>query len=400
MSLDEHARILIEAKDEYTRHLVNLLSRSLYQGILSVYNVAREECDRIRDPQYLRAFQLLLKQIPKWNQEVLDQEYERIISEIDCEWLDKLVKAVFLAYIKVLSSVRMGNSYKKVKIGIPIAKNFIHKCYIESARAFYYNPHIFSHKVSEMDYHRNTRAALDVVNDSIKESIRKLLPVRQILDEYLDGGVPDSEPDITKPYDKHEIENMKQLVDKDLRENEHKLLSEPQAQEDNQESGTPTIQEPAAQEDNQEGGTPTIQEGGGTPTIQEPPAQEPTQQESSGTQTPVSTVLEDVSDDVSGDPDSDNEVNEDELTGVGTKPDQVNVPKGKTVNVDHDPDTERKLSQVKNILISKDTLRKKMSIDPIVKHRKNKQMSLSMDNSRQALPSNYTFFDDANDDFE
>jgi len=185
MSNDADPRVLIEAKDEYTKQLMNLLIDPIFQRIKLLYQTSQLECDKIKCGDYLKSFQLSLKQIPKWNQDIIDKEYNKIASITDSDWLDKLVQAVFLANAKILSSVRLGKSKKKVQINIPTAKVFTHKCYIETARSFYQNPFLFSHKVTEKKQLKNQKIANEIIKESIEEAIRKLVPIRDILNEYL-----------------------------------------------------------------------------------------------------------------------------------------------------------------------------------------------------------------------
>ena len=102
----------------------------------------------------------------------------------NCDILDDLVKAVFITNIKILSSVSTSKP-KTVRIEIPSSKRFIHKCYIESAREIYKDPFLFTHDVSPIEHHRNLKETYNIVCDGIEEAIRILLPVRQILQEYL-----------------------------------------------------------------------------------------------------------------------------------------------------------------------------------------------------------------------
>ena len=132
--------ILVEAKKEYTKHVCNLLAPILMDGLQNIYNNCKDECDKNQDPELLKSFQKTLKQIPRWNQDIIDTEYERIIEHENCDILDDLVKAVFITNIKILSSVTNNIRPKKVRIEIPSSKRFIHKCYIESAREIYKDP--------------------------------------------------------------------------------------------------------------------------------------------------------------------------------------------------------------------------------------------------------------------
>lgn len=205
---DINVEVLVAAKEEYTKQLMDLLCNPMYEGIKSIYNESKDECKKNNNPQVLKTFQLSLKQIPKWNQEMIDIEYERIQESTDCDWLDDLIQAVFIANVKIYSSIKFRNSNKKITLDIPSAKDFIHKSYIELARTCYENPHIMSHKVSEIDFHKNVAKCNKFIKKSIENAIRKLLPVQKILQLHL----PD-EDDLTKDTN---MKNLRDLVKKEV----------------------------------------------------------------------------------------------------------------------------------------------------------------------------------------
>ena len=62
-----NVNVLAEAKEEYQRQLVNILSPEIYIGIKSIYDVAYTYCKETNDKNVLKKFQKLLSNIPKWN---------------------------------------------------------------------------------------------------------------------------------------------------------------------------------------------------------------------------------------------------------------------------------------------------------------------------------------------
>ena len=80
--------ILVDAKFEYTKQLINILKNNLFQGIKKIYNEAKEysvehdELDKV-----LKKFQFYLSEIPKWNQEVILNEVTEILDKSKCDWL-------------------------------------------------------------------------------------------------------------------------------------------------------------------------------------------------------------------------------------------------------------------------------------------------------------------------
>ena len=161
-----------------------------------------------------------LSKIPKWSQEVIDQEYNRIVSQSQCDWIEDLLTAVFVSHTKILSVVHMKKRSKKINLKIPKADHFIHKCYIESAREFWKNPYLYSDRVSQFEYQRNMRECEGIIAEAIHETIRKLLPVKHILREYLGTDYSDedgnSSDEVTKDVSKSYRNNLKKIVQREI----------------------------------------------------------------------------------------------------------------------------------------------------------------------------------------
>ena len=69
-----NVNVLAEAKEEYQRQLVTILSPEIYVGIESIYDIAYKYCKETSDKNILKKFQKLLANIPKWNQDQIDTE--------------------------------------------------------------------------------------------------------------------------------------------------------------------------------------------------------------------------------------------------------------------------------------------------------------------------------------
>ena len=100
--------ILSDAKNEFTQQIVNILSPRLYEGIRSIYEECKKNCNNdsfVSGNQILPTFQKFLSDISKWNNDVLMKEYERIKLKTDCKYLDDLLTAVFISHTRVFSSL-------------------------------------------------------------------------------------------------------------------------------------------------------------------------------------------------------------------------------------------------------------------------------------------------------
>ena len=167
----------------------------------------------------LNVKKLLIKRIPQWNENLIEEETKRIRSVSRCEFIENLLKAVIKSNIILLSNSNnstINKSIEKKFLDIPLNK-FIHKCYIEAARQFYNTPYLFYHDIKAIDKKRNQRDCYDIIKSSIREAIRKILPVQDILSNYLGKNSSQIENDeIDKPISIADSDNLKQLVSKDL----------------------------------------------------------------------------------------------------------------------------------------------------------------------------------------
>ena len=208
--MEDNITVLVDAKQEYTKQLTNIIVPFIYDGIKSIYDSTVNICKMNNDRSVLMRFQEQLSLIPKWNQDIINEEYDRISTDSGCDWLDELVTAVFLSHTKILAAIKSGNKKNKINLKIPKIDHFIHKCYIESAREIWKNPYLFNETNNQSDFQRNVMDSHKIICSSIEETIRKLLPVKNILKEYLGSKYDESDEDslLSDSY----RENLRKLV--------------------------------------------------------------------------------------------------------------------------------------------------------------------------------------------
>ena len=185
--------VLAEAKEEYTKQLISILTPEMYVGIKSIYDAAYEHCSKMNDKNVLKKFQLLLSNIPKWDSSKINNEYSRILDKTKCDWLEDLITAVFVSHTKVLSSIQIKNTNKSIKVNVPVGQLFLHKSYEQCARNFWKKSWLLDRDVSSINIQRNMIDSENLIKDSIEETIRKLLPVKQILKEYVGKDFQDED---------------------------------------------------------------------------------------------------------------------------------------------------------------------------------------------------------------
>ena len=182
------ANVLVAARDEYTNQLCYYLCPLIDEGFISIYKDAQEQT-RSKDPKkasVLRNFQIFCKAIPTWNDTLLNNESERIKKT--CPFLMDLLTAVFVSNVKILAAIKLKGNSKNIKIKIPTTNIFIHKIYTSCAKFFYYEPQYYHIHRSFHKNETNRKTRVDKIKEKITTTISDMLPVQDVLDEYLTGG--------------------------------------------------------------------------------------------------------------------------------------------------------------------------------------------------------------------
>lgn len=182
---DTNSSIYVQAKIEYTKQLINHIQVHIFDGIKSIYDDSKDLYSKNSSSSLLFIFRTLLEKVPEWNNEIISNETDRIIESSKCDYLDDLLTAVFISHTKILMSIGSNNT-DKINLTVPKLSNFIHKCYINTARSIWKNPLLFSENISGMEYQRNLKTIEDIICDGIENSIRFSLPVKDIIKGQLD----------------------------------------------------------------------------------------------------------------------------------------------------------------------------------------------------------------------
>lgn len=190
---------IVEAKKLYTQQLIELLTPHLYDGIKSIFDSSNNE----GVTSVLKTFQEKLCSVILWNSSIIDSEFKRIVSKVESEKLiNDLIEAVFISNVKVLSSVA-NKLNGTINIKIPETKNFIHKCYIECARYFFEVPDLMDDRgihFTVQEIQRNVKRSQLAINNCIEKTIREVLPLQEILENYLNGNNEEEEVNEDTPF--------------------------------------------------------------------------------------------------------------------------------------------------------------------------------------------------------
>ena len=178
---------LTEAQYEWALRLVHILHPLIYEGIHVIYNEAVDLCTKSEEEEkYLMTFQNFLSRIPKWSDEIVQKEVNRVVDKSGCTYLTDLITCVHITHLKILTSIRTGKTQKKIDITIPKLGSFVHKVYINLSRALYSNVYLFDKDAPPLMYQKNKAEFNKMIKTAILDSIRESIPVEQLLRSYLD----------------------------------------------------------------------------------------------------------------------------------------------------------------------------------------------------------------------
>jgi len=231
---DFNINSLVESKNEWSMRLLNILTPSLIKGIKSIFDEAFELCQtNDNEEKYLMTFQNLLNNIPKWTDEIVKVETDRIIEFTGCNYLEDLLSCVHIVQLKSLTCARAGLKQKKIDINIPNIYQFIHKTYILLARKIYINVYLFEKDIKPLEIQKNNRELELITKEAILNSIRDSIPLELILKNYLDES---QETDVVVEEKREEVidkEAIEIQKEKELKKIKNEIRSELKQEEAN-----------------------------------------------------------------------------------------------------------------------------------------------------------------------
>lgn len=178
----ENVATYSEARSEYTKQLATFIVPSLVGWFQQTWH--RNAHNR---QQCLALFQSECEEVARWNADRIHDEVRVLIERTGCDYMEELMTAVFVAHTKVLTAVRLSSREKKLSITVPKLDHFIHRIFREAARVFWKSPFLFMDGGSVVERQKNVLQIEALATEAIGTAVRSLLPVKQILKDYLDG---------------------------------------------------------------------------------------------------------------------------------------------------------------------------------------------------------------------
>ena len=184
---DFNISLLYESKNEWIARLIIMLTPLVVEGVDSIFQEAFSICKKSKQKEkYLMTFQNLLIRVPKWNEEIIDKEKQRIVTKSNCNYMEDIITCVHIIQLKCMTAMRVGMKQKKIDIDVPKLNVFIHKCYINVARSVYNNVYLYETKTKSLEKQKNRRLVELLVQECILNTIRSNIPIEEIIRSYMD----------------------------------------------------------------------------------------------------------------------------------------------------------------------------------------------------------------------
>jgi hypothetical protein len=178
----ENVATYSEARSEYTKQLATFIVPALVGWFQQTWH--RNAHNR---QQCLALFQSECEEVARWNSDRIHDEVRVLIERTGCDYMEELMTAVFVAHTKILTAVRLTSREKKLSITVPKLDHFIHRIFREAARVFWKSPFLFMDGGSVVERQKNVLQIEALATEAIGTAVRSLLPVKQILKDYLEG---------------------------------------------------------------------------------------------------------------------------------------------------------------------------------------------------------------------
>ncbi len=196
----ESVSLFSEARNEYLKQLSTWIVPPLVEFFRKEHNALLATQGR----RTMAAFQEFCATVPKWNQDVIETNISALLDNCRCDYVEELMTAVFIAHTKMLTAIRVNSKQKKLQITLPKLDHFLHRVFTECARAFWKAPFLFADELTPIEKQKNILQAEAMCTEALSGAVRSLLPVKNILRDYLEADNDEEEDieEIVKPVKK------------------------------------------------------------------------------------------------------------------------------------------------------------------------------------------------------
>ena len=221
------AGVYSDARSEYTKQLCGILIPSYFKVYLELLEKAKEEATKTNEPKkVLWHFQTFLNEIPEWNMEKVSTEISHLQNGCGCDYMDDLLTAVFIAHTKVLTAIRISSKQKKVQITVPKVEHFLFKVLCETSKLLWGSSFLFRDGIPSIEKQQNYRAIEGLLGEGILQAIRNMVPVKNILKDFVSHDDEDDEEE--EPKEEEEQKEEKEQKDEPKEEKKENELMIPE----------------------------------------------------------------------------------------------------------------------------------------------------------------------------
>lgn len=175
----------------YKNYVIDEFTPFIYSGFKSIYDETKMiEGSNSR----LKTFQIFLKKIPSWTDEITEKESNRIqLGVKNYGLLTDATKCVVKLYTIILSTNPLsgltpqigGNSYQNIDIN-----KLVHEIYKRCAREFWKQPGLFDDEVDPIQQQQNMLRIIEIIRKCINDSFIVLVNMETCVDNCLNTDRP------------------------------------------------------------------------------------------------------------------------------------------------------------------------------------------------------------------
>lgn len=172
--------INVEAKNHYVALLKKCMTPIMTETFVDMYKEAITRGKGNRDAT-MKNFVVLLEEVTNWNNSIISTHSKEYTNA--CTYFSDLLAAVFVCYVKILSTVRLNKESKKINVKLPTNDNFIHACINNAAKEFITHTYIFR----EQDAVTRNKKIREICSESIQHTLDELIPIQAILRTFMNA---------------------------------------------------------------------------------------------------------------------------------------------------------------------------------------------------------------------
>lgn len=172
---------LLDTKKEYIELLCDVFGEAMVACLDRIYKASLTKPDS-RGKSILAFFQEEIGRVATWNQAMIQDEFAIARKKSGCKYIADLIKAVLITYVKIslVSNSNVVDS-SKIKLRVPSAENFYHRCLLLFAREVWKQPYLMYHKVRSIELQQNLNELESIARKCIRAAIRNFVPIDQLV---------------------------------------------------------------------------------------------------------------------------------------------------------------------------------------------------------------------------